>query len=75
MTKEEFKAWRDHMGWSRREAAEALGISQGSVELYELGHRRDNGNPMPVPKAIELACAALAQGIRSYSGPGGLPKE
>ena len=71
MTKDEFKAWRSHMKWSRREAAEALGISAGSIELYELGRRRDNDNPMPVPKAVELACAALALGIRQYSGPAG----
>jgi transcriptional regulator with XRE-family HTH domain len=40
MTSEQFKAWRVHMDYSQREASEALGISQSSIELYERGAPR-----------------------------------
>lgn len=69
MTPDQFRSWREHMGYSRREAAEVLGISAGSIELYELGHRRDDDRPVVVPKPVELACAAIALGIKSYDGP------
>ncbi len=67
MTNDEFKAWRKHMKLPQREAADLLGISRNSVALYEIGER--DGNPVVIPKSIELACAALALGIRRYSGP------
>jgi hypothetical protein len=31
--------------------------------------RREDGRPVEIPKAVELACAALARGIRNYDGP------
>ena len=69
MTNDEFKAWRKHMGYSRAEAARMLGVSSGSVELYERGRRREDERPVVIPKPVELACAALALGMTSYSGP------
>lgn len=69
MTPEQFKAWRKHMGYSQGEAAKTLGISKGSVELYEAGKRRDDGRPVVIPKTVELACAAIALGIKDYAGP------
>jgi DNA-binding XRE family transcriptional regulator len=66
MTHEELKAWRKWMGWSQRTAAQALGISRASVQLYELDSSREEA--LPVPKPVELACYALARGVRSYSG-------
>jgi hypothetical protein len=72
MTAEQFKAWREHMGFMRPAAARALGISVGSVELYERGRRRDDETrEVVIPKTVELACAALALGIKSYEGPQG----
>lgn len=62
MKPEELKAWRTWMRWSQRNAAEALGISRGSIQLYENGQQ-------PIPLAIELACGFLEQGKRSYRGP------
>jgi transcriptional regulator with XRE-family HTH domain len=59
MTPEDFKAWRKSLNLTQTEAAEALGISRGSVELYELGKRRDDGRPVEIPKSIALACAAV----------------
>jgi transcriptional regulator with XRE-family HTH domain len=69
MTNLQFKAWRKHMGLTIVEAAEALGVSEGSVELYERGARREDGRPVIVPKPVELACAALALGVKAYEGP------
>lgn len=67
MTPEQFKSWRKHMGWSQQEAADHLGVSKGSIQLYERGERE--GRPVEIPKTVELACAALALGIRDYAGP------
>jgi len=69
MTPEQFRNWRENLGWSRREAAEALGLSQGSVELYELGKRKDDGRSVAIPKNVELACAALMLGIQGWPEP------
>lgn len=69
MTNDQFKSWRKHMGYSMVEAAKMLGISTGSVELYERGARREDNRPVLIPKPVELACAALALGMTSYEGP------
>lgn len=70
MTPAQFKAWRLHLKLKQVEAAKALGISIGSVRLYEAGWRRDNPpKPVIIPKTVELACAAVALGTKSYSGP------
>lgn len=60
MTPEEFKAWRKWIAWSQTTAAEKLGISRGSVELYERGARREDDRPVTIPATIELACFAAA---------------
>ena len=57
------------MGYSQQAAADALGISKPSIDLYERGKRRDDERPVIIPKTVALACAALALGISSYSGP------
>lgn len=69
MTPEQFKAWRKRSYKSQGAAAEALGMSKGSIELYETGKRRDDGRAVEIPKTVELACAALALGIKRYDGP------
>lgn len=69
MTPEQFKAWRKHLRLTQAAAAEALGISPSSIVLYERGSRIDDGRPVEIPKTVELACAALALGVRSYEGP------
>ncbi|MBX3537324.1 MAG: helix-turn-helix domain-containing protein [Chelatococcus sp.] len=69
MTPEQFKAWRKHLKLSQPEAAAVLGISPGSVFNYEKGARSEDGRPVLIPKTVELACAAVALGIRDYDGP------
>jgi transcriptional regulator with XRE-family HTH domain len=59
------------MGLTQQAAADALGISKPSIDLYEFGRRRDDNRPVVIPKPVELACAALALGIKSYKGPEG----
>ena len=69
MTPEQFKEWRKWMGVSQIKAASFLGVSPRSIFLWETGLRGPDQRIVTVPKPIELACAALAQGIREYSGP------
>lgn len=59
MSPDDFKAWREAMGLSQVAAAKSLGISKGSIELYEAGKRRDDGRPVIIPLTVALACSAL----------------
>lgn len=52
--------WRDRMGFSQRDACEALGCSRGALGGWE------NGTQKPIPRYIGLACAALALGMEPY---------
>jgi transcriptional regulator with XRE-family HTH domain len=63
MTNEQFRQWRERMRMSQQEAADALGISKGSVVNYENGARREDDRPVTIPRTVELACAALTFGI------------
>jgi len=69
MTSEQFKAWRKHMGFSQTEAGASLGLSKSTIEMYDSGLRKADKTPIDIPKAVELACAAIALGIRAYEGP------
>jgi len=64
MTPEQFKSWRDEMGFTQAEAAEALGVSKGTVRNYEIGARREDGRAVVIPKTVALACAAVSAGLR-----------
>ncbi|WP_420961086.1 helix-turn-helix domain-containing protein [Brucella sp. IR073] len=59
MTPEDFKAWRERMGFNRVQAAEALGVSRNMPQRYEDGHAE-------IPLYIALACAALVRGIAPW---------
>lgn len=59
MTPDDFKAWRAEMGFNQIKAAEALGLSKSTIELYEKGKRRDDGRAVDIPVTVALACAAL----------------
>lgn len=68
MTPKDFKHWRKGvMRMSQKEAAEALGLKRRVVQYYEKGVR--DGEPLAIPKAVRLACFALAQGVTDYHGP------
>ncbi|NGN45056.1 helix-turn-helix transcriptional regulator [Mesorhizobium sp. CGMCC 1.15528] len=50
MTADDFKEWRRAMGYSREEAAYALGLSKPTIENYESGRRRGSNRPVVIPK-------------------------
>lgn len=66
MTPSEFKAWRKAMGLRQKEAATRLGLKKRVIQYYERGAR--DGKKVAVPKAVELACYALAAGVDDYDG-------
>lgn len=53
MTPDDFKAWRSQMGMTQQEAAEALGVSKGTVINYETGTRREDGRQVEIPANIQ----------------------
>lgn len=59
MTNAEFLLWRQEMGWTRQQAADALGISLTAVRNYETGKRSGTGTDVTIPNPIALACMAL----------------
>lgn len=67
MKPSDFKRWRKALHLSQKQAAEALGLKRRVVQYYEKGVR--DGAPVEIPKAIRLACYALAEGCSDYSGP------
>ena len=66
-----FKRWRKSLGLSQKEAAHALGLKRRVVQYYEKGER--DGERVPVPLTVRLACFALAEGQTDYHGPPPLP--
>jgi predicted transcriptional regulator len=68
MTARDFAAWRKRMKYSYTEAAAALGLSRRTIIFYEKGEKPVPGDPAKVtdiviPRAVALACAALAAGL------------
>ena len=61
MMANDLHAWRQRLGFSKAEAATALGISYSAYRYYEAGWR--NGKPVEIPKRVALACAAVEQGL------------
>lgn len=53
-------SWRERMGFSQRDAAEAIGCSRGAWAGWE------SGKQSPIPRYIGLALAALALGMTPY---------
>ena len=66
MTADQLEAWRTHMGLSVAAAAKALGGARPSWYAGVQGR-------VLVPKAVELACAALVLGVKSYPPSSGSP--
>jgi transcriptional regulator with XRE-family HTH domain len=59
MTPHDLRNWRANLNLTQQQAADLLGVSVTTVELYERGVRRDSNKPVPIPRYIELACATL----------------
>lgn len=58
VTGEMLTIWRERMGFSQRDACDALGCARGAWQNWEAGRR-------PVPRYIALACTALSVGMTS----------
>ena len=54
--------WRERLGFTQVEAAEALGVSAARYVDYEMGRRTaaSGDRPAPVTKTVRLAMAALS---------------
>jgi len=63
----DFRRWRKSLDLSQKSAAEALGLKRRVLQYYERGER--DGKKVKVPKAVRLACYALALGVKDYKGP------
>ncbi|WP_048708954.1 helix-turn-helix transcriptional regulator [Microvirga massiliensis] len=64
MTGQQMRALRERLGSTQEQFGIQLGLNRATVVAYEKGTR--GGQPLPIPRSIELACAALAEGITSY---------
>ena len=62
MTPTDLTAWRQRLGLTKGQAAEALGVSYSMYRYYERGARHD-GTPVYIPYTVALACAAVAYGL------------
>lgn len=62
MTKEQLKGWREHMEWTKAEAAERLGMTQNAYRAMENGDAR-------ISRRTALACAALYIGGEKIAQP------
>lgn len=60
MTPSDLRAWQAQMGYTYESAAEALGISRG-------GYAKQVGGVVPIDRRTDLACAAIAHGIKPWS--------
>ena len=66
MSPEQFKTWRRNLKLKQREAAEKLGLKKRMIQYYEKGNRA--GKPVEIPKAVRLACYAIARGVDDFDG-------
>lgn len=66
MTPEAFRAWRKGLGLKQKDAADRLGLKKRMIQYYEKGDR--DGKKVEIPKAIRLACYAVARGVEDFDG-------
>ena len=59
----EFRRWRDVMGFTQTQAAEALGVSASQVKNWDAGEVRGQGLPSVPSLATRMFMAVLAGGI------------
>ena len=70
MTPADLAAWRQHMGYTQRAAAAALGITLATYQRLERGAEWSDGAAVTIDRRTELACAALAAGLDGWRAPG-----
>lgn len=67
MTSADLSAWREHMAYTQRQAAAALGVTLATYQRLERGAEWTNGAPVAIDRRTALACAALAVGLDEWS--------
>ncbi|WP_370334889.1 helix-turn-helix domain-containing protein [Parvularcula marina] len=67
MEPHDFKKWRKSLGYSQKDAADALGLKRRMIQYYEKGER--DGENVHIPLSVALACYALSVGVTNYRGP------
>lgn len=66
MTHDDIKAWRAHMGYTQRTAADALGVTLATYQAMERGTAFATGKPVAIDRRTALACTALAAGLTPW---------
>ncbi len=67
MTPADLSAWREHMAYSQRAAAAALGVTLATYQRLERGAEWADGAPVAIDRRTALACAAIAAGLAEWS--------
>ena len=58
-TSADLAAWRQRMGYTHRQAAQALGVTLATYQRWERGADFTTGKPVVIELRTALACAAL----------------
>ena len=66
MTHADLAAWRQHMGYTQRAAAAALGVTLATYQRLERGAEWTCGAAVTIDRRTALACAALATGLTPW---------
>lgn len=66
MTSHDMVTWRAQMGYTQRQAADALGVTPATYQRMERGADWTTGRPVKIDRRTALACAALAAGIAPW---------
>ena len=66
MTPADLSAWRTHMGYTQRKAADALSITLATYQRMERGADWETGSAVKIDRRTALACAALAAGLEEW---------
>ena len=69
MSPADLAAWELHMGYSQRQAAEALGVTLPTYQQWRRGARFKDDVPVEIDRRTALACAALAAGLPGWTAP------
>jgi transcriptional regulator with XRE-family HTH domain len=59
--KTSFKAWREHMGLTQQQAADALGVSLSQIKNYDAGFDRGRNTPSVPPRQMRILMKLLTR--------------
>lgn len=68
MTPDDLKRWRKDAGLNQRDAAaQIFGVALTTYQSWEAGKNLTTGAPITISRAVDLACGAIAAGVKPYS--------